>query len=180
MRFILAAILIFCGLCSYSQDSNNQKASKFFLDDTSSLKFEGSIYLSENLPSNFSFEKESGLIYNLSVKITNKILLGLSTQDTKIDNEPRHINHFLMKYNFNETVNKNFYFSLKIPSSKFTKIENDQLKFLRAGFGLKFKILELEKSTLSVDLNHDYMFDWDNKTIFNPILLIGLSISNIN
>jgi len=177
MRFILAVILIFCGLGSYSQDSYNQKASKFFLDDISSLKFEGSIYLSENLPSNFSFDKESGLIYNLSLKITNKILLGLSTQDTKIDNEPRHIHHFLMKYNVNEKVNKNFYLSLKIPSSRFTKIENDQLKFLRAGFGLKFKILELEKSTLSFDLNNDYMLDWDNKTIFNNIILLGFSIS---
>ena len=177
MRFILAVILIFCGLGSYSQDSHNQKASQFFLDDTSSLKFEGSIYLSENLPSNFSFDKESGLIYNLSLKVTNKILLGLSTQDTKIDNEPRHIHHFLMKYNVNETLNKNFYLSLKIPSSRFTKIENDQLKFLRAGFGLKFKILELEKSTLSFDLNNDYMLDWDNKTIFNNIILLGFSIS---
>ena len=177
MRFILAVILIFCGLGSYSQDSYNQKASKFFLDDISSLKFEGSIYLSENLPSNFSFDKESGLIYNLSLKITNKILFGLSTQDTKINNEPRHINHFLMKYNVNETVNQNFYLSLKIPSSRFTKIENDQLKFLRAGFGLKFKILELEKSTLSFDLNNDYMLDWDKKTIFNNILLVGFSIS---
>ena len=177
MRFILAVILIFCGLGSYSQDSNNQKASKFFLDDISSLKFEGSVYLSKNLPSNFSFDKESGLIYNLSLKITNKILLGLSTQDTKIDNEPRHINHFLMKYNVNETVNQNFYLSLKIPSSKFTKIENDQLKFLRAGFGLKFKILDLEKSTLSFDLNNDFMLDWDNKTIFNNIILLGFSIS---
>ena len=177
MRFILAVILIFCGLGSYSQDSNNQKASKFFLDDTSSLKFEGSVYFSENLPSNFSFDKESGLIYNLSLKITNKILLGLSTQDTKIDNEPRHINHFLMKYNVNETINQNFYLSLKIPSSRFTKIENDQLKFLRAGFGLKFKILDLEKSTLSFDLNNDFMLDWDNKTIFNNIILLGFSIS---
>ena len=177
MRFILAVILIFCGLGSYSQDSYNQKASKFFLDDISSLKFEGSIYLSENLPSNFSFDKESGLIYNLSLKITNKILFGLSTQDTKINNEPRHINHFLMKYNVNETVNQNFYLSLKIPSSRFTKIENDQLKFLRAGFGLKFKILELEKSTLSFDLNNDYMLDWDKKTTFNNILLVGFSIS---
>ena len=177
MRFILAVILIFCGLGSYSQDSYNQKASKFFLDDISSLKFEGSIYLSENLPSNFSFDKESGLIYNLSLKITNKILFGLSTQDTKINNEPRHINHFIMKYNVNETVNQNFYLSLKIPSSRFTKIENDQLKFLRAGFGLKFKILELEKSTLSFDLNNDYMLDWDKKTIFNNILLVGFSIS---
>ena len=177
MRFILAAILLFCGLDSYSQDSTNQKTSKFFLDDKSSLKFEGSIYLSENLPSNFSLDKKSGLIYNLSLKITNKILFGLSTQDTKIDNEPRHIHHFLMKYNVYETVNQNFYLSLKIPSSRFTKIENDQLKFLRAGFGLKFKILELEKSTLSFDLNHDYMLDWDNKTIFNNILLVGFSIS---
>ena len=177
MRFILAVILIFCGFGSYSQDSHNQKASKFFLDDTSSLKFEGSIYFSENLPSNFSFDKESGLIYNLSLKVTNKILLGLSTQDTKIDNEPRHIHHFLMKYNVNETLNNNFYLSLKIPSSRFTKIENDQLKFLRAGFGLKFKILELEKSTLSFDLNNDYMLDWDNKTIFNNIILLGFSIS---
>ena len=177
MRFILAAILLFSGLDSYSQDLNNQKASKLFLDDKLSLKFEGSIYLSENLPSNFSIDKESGLIYNLSLKITNKILFGLSTQDTKIDNEPRHINHFLMKYNVNETVNQNFYLSLKIPSSRFTKIENDQLKFLRAGFGLKFKILELEKSTLSFDLNNDYMLDWDNKTIFNNIILLGFSIS---
>lgn len=177
MRFILAAILLFSGLDSYSQDLNNQKASKLFLDDKLSLKFEGSIYLSENLPSNFSIDKESGLIYNLSLKITNKILFGLSTQDTKIDNEPRHINHFLMKYNVNETVNQNFYLSLKIPSSRFTKIENDQLKFLRAGFGLKFKILELEKSTLSFDLNNDYMLDWDKKTIFNNVLLVGFSIS---
>ena len=177
MRFILAAILLFSGLDSYSQDLNNQKASKLFLDDKLSLKFEGSIYLSENLPSNFSFDKESGLIYNLSLKVTNKILLGLSTQDTKIDNEPRHIHHFLMKYNVNETLNKNFYLSLKIPSSRFTKIENDQLKFLRAGFGLKFKILELEKSTLSFDLNNDYMLDWDKKTIFNNVLLVGFSIS---
>ena len=177
MRFILAAILLFCGLNSYSQDLNNQKPSKLLLDDKISLKFEGSIYLSENLPSNFSFDKESGLIYNLSLKITNKILLGLSTQDTKIDNEPRHINHFLMKYNVNETVNQNFYLSLKIPSSRFTKIENDQLKFLRAGFGLKFKILDLEKSTLSFDLNNDFMLDWDNKTIFNNIILLGFSIS---
>ena len=177
MRFILAAILLSCGLNSYSQDSTNQKASKLFFDDKSSLKFEGSIYFSENLSSNYSFDKESGLIYNLSLKITNKILLGLSTQDTKIDNEPRHIHHFLMKYNVNETKNQNFYLSLKIPSSRFTKIENDQLKFLRAGFGLKFKIHELEKYTLSVDLNHDYMLDWDNKTIFDNILLIGFSIS---
>ena len=129
------------------------------------------------MPSNFSIDKESGLIYNLSLKITNKILFGLSTQDTKIDNEPRHINHFLMKYNVNETVNQNFYLSLKIPSSRFTKIENDQLKFLRAGFGLKFKILDLEKSTLSFDLNNDYMLDWDKKTIFNNVLLVGFSIS---
>tara|TARA_B100000925_G_C21977708_1_gene460862 strand:+ start:258 stop:797 length:540 start_codon:yes stop_codon:yes gene_type:complete len=177
MRFILAAILLFCGLDSYSQDLNNQKPSKLLLEDKISLKFEGSIYLSENLPSNFSIDKESGLIYNLSLKITNKILFGLSTQDTKINNEPRHINHFLMKYNVNETVNQNFYLSLKIPSSRFTKIENDQLKFLRAGFGLKFKILELEKSTLSFDLNNDYMLDWDKKTIFNNILLVGFSIS---
>tara|TARA_B100001057_G_C22481644_1_gene806666 strand:- start:72 stop:611 length:540 start_codon:yes stop_codon:yes gene_type:complete len=177
MRFILVAILLFCGLDSYSQDLNNQKASKLFLDDKLSLKFEGSIYLSENLPSNFSINKESGLIYNLSLKITNKILFGLSTQDTKIDNEPRHINHFLMKYIVNETVNQNFYLSLKIPSSRFTKIENDQLKFLRAGFGLKFKILELEKFTLSFDLNNDYMLDWDKKTIFNNVLLVGFSIS---
>ena len=177
MRFILAAILLFCGLNSYSQDLNNQKPSKLLLDDKISLKFEGSIYLSENLPSNFSFDKESGLIYNLSLKITNKILLGLTTQDTKINNEPRHINHFLMKYNVNETVNQSFYLSLKIPSSRFTKIENDQLKFLRAGFGLKFKIIELEKSTLSFDLNNDYMLDWDKKTIFNNILLVGFSIS---
>ena len=99
MKLILAAILLFFGLDSFSQDSTNQKVSKFFLDDKSSLKFEGSIYLSENLPSNFSFDKESGLIYSLSLKITNRILFGLSTQDTKIDNEPRHIHHFLMKYN---------------------------------------------------------------------------------
>ena len=177
MKLILAAILLFFGLDSFSQDSTNQKVSKFFLDDKSSLKFEGSIYLSENLPSNFSFDKESGLIYSLSLKITNRILFGLSTQDTKIDNEPRHIHHFLMKYNVNKTLNRNFYLSLKIPSSRFTKIENDQLKFLRAGFGLKFKILELEKSTLSFDLNHDYMLDWDNKTIFNNVLLVGFSIS---
>ena len=177
MRYILAVILLFCGLDSYSQDSTSQKASKFSLDDKLSLKFEGSIYLSENLPSNFSFDKESGLIYNLSLKITNKILFGLSTQDTKIDNKPRHIHHFLMKYSVNETVNQNFYLSLKVPGSRFTKIENDQLKFLRTGFGLKFKILELEKSTLSFDLNNDFMLDWDNKTIFNNILLVGFSIS---
>ena len=70
MRFILAAILLSCGLNSYSQDSTNQKASKLFFDDKSSLKFEGSIYFSENLSSNYSFDKESGLIYNLSLKIT--------------------------------------------------------------------------------------------------------------
>tara|TARA_B100001057_G_scaffold159142_1_gene159741 strand:+ start:4002 stop:4544 length:543 start_codon:yes stop_codon:yes gene_type:complete len=180
MKFILLSILFFCGLDSFSQDSTNQKASKYFLDDITSLKFEGSIYISESLPSNNSFVKESAFIYNLSLKISNKILIGLSTQDTKIDNEPKHINHFLMKYNFNETDKQNFYLSLKVPSSKFTNIENDQLKFLRAGFGYKFKVLEIEKSTISVDLNHDYMLNWDNKTIFNHILLIGLSISNNN
>ena len=34
---------------------------------------------------------------------------------------------------------------------------------------MAFKILELEKSTLSFDLNNDYMLDWDKKTIFNNI-----------
>lgn len=180
MKFILVTILLFCGLNTYSQDSTSQKDSNYFLDNKTSLKFEGSIYISENLPSNNSFVRESPFIYNFSLKITNKILFGLSTQDTKVDNELKHINHFLMKYNFNETEKYNFFLSLKIPSSKFTKIENDQLKFLRAGFGFKFKIFELENSTLSVDLNHDYMLNWDNKTIFNPILLVGFSISSNN
>ena len=178
MKYFIVAIFLFYGLDSYSQEKSYQNSSKSFLSDKTSLKFEGSIYLSENLNSNKSFGSESGFIYNLAFKISNKILLGLSTQDTKIDNEPKNINHFLMKYDFNKTENHNFYLSLKIPSSKFTKIENDQFKFLRAGFGYKFEILKIEKHTLSVDLNHDYMFDWDNKTIFNPILLIGLSISN--
>ena len=177
MKYILVTILLFFGFDLYSQGSTNQNVSKYFLDDKTSLKFEGSIYHSENLSSNNSFGRESSFIYSLSLKISDKILLGLSTQDTKIENEPKHINHFLMKYNVNETVNQNFYLSLKIPSSRFTKIENDQLKFLRAGFGLKFKILELEKSTLSFDLNNDYMLDWDKKTIFNNILLVGFSIS---
>ena len=180
MKYILISIFLFCGLNSYSQEKGYQNSSKSFINDKTSLKFEGSIYLSESLNSNNSFGSESGFIYNLSFKFSNKILLGLSTQDTKIDNDPKHINHFLMKYNFNKTENQNFYLSLKVPSSKFTKIENDQFKFLRAGFGYKFEILKIEKHTLSVDLNHDYMFDWDNKTIFNPIFLIGLSISNIN
>ena len=61
MKYILVTILLFCGLDSYSQGSINQNVSKYFLDDKTSLIFEGSIYLSENLPSNNSFDRESGL-----------------------------------------------------------------------------------------------------------------------
>lgn len=180
MRLIVIIILMLFGFESYSQDSTNQNESKFLLDNNSSLRLEGSMYLSENLHLNNTFDRTSGIIFNLAIKVSNNVLLGLTTQDTEVNNETRNISHFLLKYNFSERENEKLYFSIKIPSSQFTKIENDQLKFLRAGLGCKIKIREIEKSTIYFDINHDYMFDWDDKTIFNPVMLIGFSISNIN
>ena len=175
MKLIKLFVLLFFGMDLYSQNLAKQNDSIFYLNDKKSFKFEGSIYLSENLELNHSFGENSGIVYSLAIKISNEILLGMTTQDTEVANEVRNIHHFLMKYKINESDNQNFYISLKIPSSKFTRIENDQLKFLRAGFGFKFKIYEKEKSLLYIDLNHDYMIDWDKNSTYNPTTLIGLS-----
>ena len=59
----------------YSQDLNNPNDS-IFLEDKKSLKFEGSIYLSENLELNHSFDKNSGVVYSLAIKICDEILFG--------------------------------------------------------------------------------------------------------
>ena len=176
MKLIKLFILLFYAMDLYSQNLASQNDSIYLLNDKKSFKFEGSIYISENLELNHSFGENSGIVYSLAIKISDEILLGMTTQDTEVSNEFRNIHHFLMKYNMNKTENHNFYLSLKIPSSKFTKIENDQLKFLRLGFGYKHKIYEKEKSSLYIDLNHDYLIDWDNNnSTYNPTTLIGLS-----
>ena len=174
MKIIKLFILLFFTIDLYSQNLANPNDSIFF-EDKKSFKFEGSIYLSENLELNHSFGENSGVVYSLAIKICDEILLGMTTQDTEVANEVRNIHHFIMKYRINESDNHNFYASLKIPSSKFTKIENDQFKFLRAGFGYKLKIYEKGKSLLYIDLNHDYMINWDNNSTYNPTTLIGLS-----
>ena len=175
MKLIKLLILLFFALNLYSQNLDNQNDSIYFLEDKKSYKFEGSIYLSENLELNHSFGENSGIVYSLAIKISDEILLGMTTQDTEVANQIRNIHHFLMKYKIKEYENHNFYISLKIPSSKFTKIENDQLKFLRGGFGYKHKIYEKEKSSLYIDLNQDFLIDWDNNSTYNPTLLIGIS-----
>ena len=100
MKIIKLFILLFFTIDLYSQNLANPNDS-IFLKDKKSFKFEGSIYLSENLELNHSFGENSGVVYSLAIKICDEILLGMTTQDTEVANEVRNIHHFIMKYRIN-------------------------------------------------------------------------------
>ena len=115
-------IFFLLGLKLYSQNFVNQNNSISLMDEIypakndsislsfKSLKIEGSIYFSEGLKLNNSFGSQLGTIYNLGIILSNKITLGLTTQDTKVDNQLRHINHFLVNINFMRKKNINHIF----------------------------------------------------------------------
>lgn len=190
MRSFNLLIFLLFSLKLYSQDFVNQNDSiktdnefKRIKNDSisfslKSLKFEGSIYLSENLKLNHSFGSELGIIYNLGIIVSDKITLGLTTQDTKIDDNLRHINHFFGKYKFYGENKHKTYFSIKIPSVSFTKIENDQFKFTRYGLGHKIKFYKIKDYFLFIDVNYDFMVDWNDYSNYDSIFLLGISVSN--
>ncbi len=190
MKSFNLLIFFLIGLKLYSQDFVNQNNSinienELYLTKNDSislsfksLKFEGSIYFSENLKLNNSFGSQLGTIYNLGIILSNKITLGLTTQDTKIENKLRHINHFFGKYKFYEEKKHKSYFSLKIPSVRFTKIENDKFKFSRIGLGHKIEFYEIKNYYLFIDINYDFMIDWDDYSSYDSIFLLGISVSN--
>ena len=190
MKSFSFLIFFLLGLKLYSQNFVNQNNSISLMDEINpaindsislsfkSLKIEGSIYFSEGLKLNNSFGSQLGTIYNLGIILSNKITLGLTTQDTKVDNQLRHINHFFGKYKFYEEKKHKSYFSLKIPSESFTKIENDKFKFSRFGLGHKIKFYEISNYYLFIDVNYDFMIDWNDYSNYDSIFLFGISVSN--
>ena len=186
MKRILIALFFLATLAANSQSadtssvtdsSSSTKLNNFF----NNLVFEGSSYINF-VDSDLQFLNQNNtfsgnfLVLNAGVYITESIVVGLTTLDSKIDGKIRYIHQYFFNYMFFNKPKFKAYYSHKLPTNDWEEINNNRFKYSRSGIGMKIRIYNTDKLGYFLDTNYDFMVSQKTADSRNEIVLLGFSL----